>query len=91
VPNKFLHVGFYFKKGNKISELEPIFDLAFDWYRYAPTCWILWTSGTAEKWYERLKPKLGADDTFFVCELNMQDRQGWLNQAAWDWLNKKRD
>ena len=42
----------------KMKELEPVFNKALDWMRYAPNCWILWTTTPAEDWVGRLKPYL---------------------------------
>jgi hypothetical protein len=87
---KFLHVGFNFADGNKIAELTPVFDKALDWVRYAPNCWMLWTTSSPEKWYQRLKPHLGSGEHVFIVELQMSNRQGWLPKKVWDWINKVR-
>lgn len=43
---RYLHFGFKFKGPPKIKELEPLFNLASDWLRYAPNCWIVWTKNS---------------------------------------------
>jgi hypothetical protein len=88
---KFLHVGFSFDGEIKIDQLKPIFDTALDWYRYAPNCWIVWSTKTPEQWYEVLKPHLvEGKDTVLICELNMDSRYGALKKGGWDWLQKPR-
>ena len=89
---QFLHVSFRFKgEDSKIGTLEPVFDKALDWYRYAPNCWILWTSSSAQAWYQRLKPHLEPGDHMLIVRLDMSERQGWLSKSTWNWLNKDRE
>lgn len=70
--------------------LERAFDRALDWFKYAPNCWIVWTTSDAEKWYERLRPLIGDADSLFIVALDIEERQGWMPQRFWDWLRKKR-
>ncbi len=88
--NHFLHVGFNWSGPSKLDELEPVFNKAKDWLRYAPNCWILWTGLTPQVWYTRLKPFVGKDDRLFICKLDTTVRQGWLEPWIWDWLKKAR-
>jgi hypothetical protein len=88
---KFLHIAFSFKSGQtNVSRIRTAIGSARDWYRYAPNCWIVYTTRTPEKWFEILKPKLSDDDHMFICELDVANRQGWLPEGAWSWLDKER-
>jgi hypothetical protein len=73
----------------KVAELEPLFNQATSWYRYAPNCWILWTNGTAESWFNYLAPHITVQDYLFVAELSMRDYKGWLPKNAWDWIRER--
>ena len=86
----YLHIGFNWANEPKVDELKPTFDKALDWIRYAPNCWIVWTSTTPQGWYERLKPHLREGDHVFICELNLRNRQGWLPQWVWEWIKLDR-
>ncbi len=86
----FLHVAFRFGGKRKTTELEPIFDKAFDWLRYTPTCWIVWTSRSPGQWYQRLKPHLGSDDYVLVVRIDPEQRAGFLPAWAWKWIRKDR-
>lgn len=86
----FLHIGFNWVGAPKIDELESVFNLAVDWVRYAPDCWIVWTSSSPQKWYARLKPHLEPGDNVFICELRIENRSGWLPKWVWKWINKDR-
>ncbi len=88
---RFLHITFNFAGAPKIDELTPAFNLALDWLRYAPNCWVVWTSSSPEQWYERLRPYLTNNDHMFISTLDLrQGYYGWLPQWAWDWLSKAR-
>jgi hypothetical protein len=91
MAKQFLHISFKFSDGGpKITELKPVFDKAIDWFRYASNCWIVWTSSPADKWYERLKPHISDADNMFIVGINLSERQGWMSQAFWDWINEDR-
>jgi len=87
---KFLHISFGLQTIHKIKKLEPIFAEADDWIRYLPNCWIIWTTGDSTYWYNRLAPYLAAEDRLFICEINLTNRQGWLDQWIWEWMDKSR-
>ena len=67
MPNKFMHISFNFEsRPAKTSELESIFNLALDWVRYAPNCWIVWTSSDAARWGQTAKAE-GSQGRFDIC------------------------
>ena len=94
MANKFLHLGINFSVGTSLDKaaIETKLNKAKDWLRYAPNCWIIYTGQPANIWYKRLKelPEL-EDKTFFVCEINLDNRAGWLQKSAWEWLKKQRE
>lgn len=87
---KFLHIAFNWTSGLKVEELTPEFNKAKDWVRYAPNCWIVWTTSDMETWYARVRPYMKNEDYVFICEINLKNRQGWLPKFIWDWINKPR-
>ena len=87
---QYVHISFNFAGVPKIEELLPAFNHALDWVRYAPNCWIVWTTSSAGKWYERLKPHLTDNDHMLIVTLNLQEYSGWLPQWVWDWITKER-
>ncbi len=86
----FLQITFVFEGPPKIDSLKPIFDKALDWARIAPNSWIVWTTGTPDEWYDRLKPKLGKNDSMYIFGIDNSVKQGWAPKWVWEWLNKKR-
>ncbi len=85
---QYLHISFNWKNRLKIDELIPTFNLALDWVRYAPNCWIVWTTSDVSKWYERLYRHLENGDTMLICNLDTSRKQGWLPTWIWEWLDK---
>jgi hypothetical protein len=85
MPRRFLHITFD-SLAPDYEALEETFDRALDWYRYAPSCWVVWTSSTPEKWYSRLKKHLDTGEHVFICELNVSERSGWMPRKFWDFL-----
>jgi hypothetical protein len=72
------------------EQLTKLFDTSLDWIKYAPNCWILWTTTSPQDWHPYIRRVLHEDDIFLICELNMENRQGWLPRRIWDWIRKER-
>jgi hypothetical protein len=91
---RFLHVGFIWGGVPKTQELVPVFDNALDWIRYAPNCWILWTTSEPGAWLTRIRPHLTEKDSVTILELNLaiisENYTGWASKTLWDWIDKYR-
>jgi hypothetical protein len=92
MSKQFIHIGISF--ADLVGEPEAFekkLNSAPDWMRYAPNCWIVYTSRTPAQWYARLKPLLKDGDHIFIVTIDLSERQGWLPSWCWDWIKKKRD
>jgi hypothetical protein len=87
---KFFHISFVFKDEPIIEGLEPTFSKAKDWVRYSDTCWIVYTTSDAQRWYNRLKPNIGARDNVLVVRIDPLERQGRMPKFVWEWFRKER-
>ncbi len=88
---KFLHLTVSAGAFEK-EAVEKELDRATDWVRYGTGCWILYSGKTAATWYHRLIAIPGMRSTnFFICELNLTNRAGWLKKSVWDWINQARN
>ena len=87
---RFLHIAFNWRHRIKTKELEPVFDKALDWIRYAPNCWIVWSNSSVETWYKRFEKYLHEDDTVLICKLDPNEKFGIAPEWIWDWLDEKR-
>jgi hypothetical protein len=86
---QLLHVGFAFRDAPRPEELEPIFDEADDWIRYAPNCWILWTSVSPKRWMERLEPILSPNDQVLIIRIDASSQAGVLPSSIWSWIKER--
>jgi hypothetical protein len=94
-PPGFLHLTVNVKSGEGIVErrlVEERLNKAKDWLRYAPNSWLIYTSHNAVHWGNVLRSidVVSANTTFLICEVNLENRSGWLNRSVWDWINKNR-
>lgn len=78
------------KEGQTHNNVKKQMDLALDWYKVKEDLWVVWSTSTPEKWHERFGPVVKDSGSLFVCELNINNRQGWMAQSFWDWLKKSR-
>ena len=83
---RFINVVFEFKDEPDYESIQATLDKAVDWVRYAPNCWLVWTSTSPQKWYARLKPHINDGDHLFICELNIDMRSGWMPKSFWDFI-----
>ncbi len=89
---RYLHISFNFEgkpPANKV--LEDVFNSALDWYRYAPNCWILYTTTEAVEWSERCRKVLPATNSILVIEFDLSNKTGYLQKSVWEWLHKDRN
>lgn len=87
---KFLHIYINPKIGISKEEIEKKMSLAVDWYRYDDKLYVVYTTSDVAKWQERLLNFVKDDGRLFICELNIANRNGWLNKDFWAWLKKER-
>lgn len=72
--------------GNHDAMVEAI-KVSGRWWHYLANTWIVTTPYTAAQMFEVLRPHLVVSDRVLIVEIHAHDqRQGWLSQAAWDWL-----
>jgi hypothetical protein len=88
---KFIHIYLDPKPGITREMIEKKIDLAIDWIRYTDTTWIVYTTSDIEKWQVRLKEFVIPEGSLFICELNINNRNGWMIKSFWEWVQKKRD
>ena len=86
----FYHIYATPKKGESIESIEKKLDLAIDWFKYSKSVWIVYSTSDVSKWMKRLKPLVEPDGRLFICELNISNRNGWMNKSFWDWLKDKK-
>lgn len=81
----------YIERRSDVSydDLKRKMDLANDWYRLQESLWIVYSTSSSEKWYERLSPLVKDTGNVFICRLDIEARQGWMLKTFWKWLNRE--
>jgi hypothetical protein len=75
----------------KRALIEQELNRAADWLRYLPGNWLIYTSQPAKVWYQRLSQLPGMEArNMFICEVDLNNRSGFLRTSAWDWIRKDR-
>ena len=86
--HRLLLATFHFTAVPDITAWEQRFNNATDWYRYSPNCWLLWTSGTPQSWFEYLKPHVASSASSSPISGRTSGFVGSLPQGAWVWIAK---
>ncbi len=76
-------------KSATLDEVKRTMNRALDWYRVNESLWIVYSTSDAEKWYARLSPLVLEDGNVFICRLDVNARQGWMNKGFWSWLRRE--
>jgi hypothetical protein len=64
-------------------------DAAIDWFQYHPTAYVLYATQDASWWYHRLDELVKPEGSLFVCQLDLRNRQGWMDKSFWQWIEEK--
>ncbi|MBH0331066.1 SinR [Brevibacillus brevis] len=56
------------------------------WWHYLDSTWIIKSNLSVQQVYEKIRLHTDSDDFFLVIEVK-NNKQGWLPQDAWDYLN----
>lgn len=75
------------KPGADYNGLYEVLKTAPSWYHIMESCWLLYTTETPSQWFEKVRSKIDQNDNIFIVDISNKSRQGWMNKAAWDWLN----
>jgi hypothetical protein len=91
-PRRYLHFGFQFSGPLDTSVIEKQLDRAKDWIRYAPNCWVVYTRVSPARWRRRL---LAVHEirphSFFICEIDPEDSDGFIRKSFWQWIEKEKE
>lgn len=77
------------REGVSYDDLKTKMDLCRSWYRLNEKMWIIHTTSDVEKLYRRFSSLVKESGSLFICHLDIENRQGWMNKKFWDWLKNK--
>ncbi len=78
------------KKDMTYEQVKEKMDLSNDWYRFRPDLWIVYTTSDEEKWFSRLYPLVKKTGNLFICKLDINSRQGWMDEDFWSWMRREK-
>ncbi len=58
-----------------------------DWRHPMESTWFVHSTLRANEIYNRLCSNIDTNDRLLVIEINSSNKQGWLSQSFWGWLN----
>ena len=63
---------------------------ARNWISIPPYTWILYSTASADQWYQRFKKFVQPEGNLFICELDVTPghRAGWMGKKFWNWLKQ---
>jgi hypothetical protein len=73
----------------KFDELKTALAYLGDWVKYSQGGWILWTDASLDQIYYAIKPLVAPTDQFLIAGIDLSQKQGWMPQWIWDWINGK--
>ena len=57
-----------------------------NWWHYIKTCYILISDRTGNELSEKIAGYISGKKKYFVVEINLKNRQGYLLPDAWEWI-----
>ena len=72
------------------EQVKEKMNLSYDWYRIRPDLWIVYTTRDEEKWFSRLSPLVKETGNLFICKLDINSRQGWMDEDFWSWMRREK-
>jgi hypothetical protein len=88
---KYILVTFNFYERPVPNErLKELFSKARDWVRYAPNCYILYTTTDIGEWATRIRKRVDERDSIYLVEFDPDVATGYLPERVWTWLGKER-
>jgi hypothetical protein len=68
--------------------VEQKLNLSLDWYRYSNNMYVVYSTSSVTKWKERLRSFVDPGGYFFICELDITQRAGFMAPDFWAWIRK---
>ncbi len=86
---KFYVISYDLKEpGRDYTSLYEAIKGYVEWQHPLESTWIVYTYYSANDISEKLRANGNMDDSdlLFVCALDINDRQGWLDKSVWNWI-----
>lgn len=77
---------------NDYSKLYSTIKGFGDWFHALESTWFVRTDKSTKEMLNDIYPNLIQEsplcDMVFICELNIDNRSGWMSKTVWEWINK---
>ena len=90
MSGRFFHIYLDPKAGVSYEQIVKTMNLGLDWYKYDKKVWVVYTTSDFDKWKTRLEPLAKKGGNYFVAEIDVTKRTGWMAKSFWEWLKKER-
>ena len=74
------------RPGQDYKTLHDAIKAYGNWAKPLESLWLIDTAQSAQQIYDRLRPHMDDNDSLLITSIG-RDRQGWLSQEIWNWLN----
>ena len=89
--SRFYHLYISPKKSVDFVEVARFIASSTEYIQYDVHNLVLYTMFDAKEWYTRLEKYVEPGGKMFICELNISDYWGYMNNGLWKMLKKERD
>jgi hypothetical protein len=86
--SRFYHLYIFPKKGVDPAEVSKLIVSTTECCQYDSQNWVIQTTFDAKEWYTRLQRFVEPGGKMFICELNLTDYWGLMNNSLWKMLRK---
>ncbi len=88
--SRYYHLYISPKKGTDPAELVRAIASSTECAQYDDHNFVLYTMFNAKEWYARLQKYIEPGGKMFICELNISDYWGYMNNGLWKMIRKER-
>lgn len=75
--------------GLTIADVQAALGNNVPWYRIANNVWIVHTNLGSAWLYNLLAPLAHPTGSLLISHLDPTDKQGWMNQSVWNWIDER--
>jgi hypothetical protein len=88
IMSRFYHLYLVPKKGMDPAEVSKLIVSSTECCQYDSQNWVIHTTFDAKEWYTRLQRFVEPGGKLFICELNLTDYWGLMNNNLWKMMRK---
>ena len=89
--SRFYHLYISPKKDVAFSEVTRTIASCTDCFQYDRHSFVIYTMFDAKEWYARLQKYVEPGGKMFICELDITDYWGYMNNELWKMLKKAKE